>query len=177
MIKYILILIIASNILNAKWYVTIEEDEMVGTKSCNAISEKVFSTKPMDFPYKNTQSYMVYTITEKGGESFAFKFTKGPNIVDEGYRKGQRYANRRVKFDDSIKRYEMFRERAGKEIFVDIYFLGKDYLPNMKKSSTLLTEFKWYRQGLVYFKHDISGFNDAYTQARQKCLKWYKRNK
>lgn len=169
MSKILMIIFVSIVTLKAEWYVTSNIDEMEGTKICSAQSLGVFSTQPMEFPYKNTESHIIYTVDGKGNELLGFKFSKGPNIMDENFRNGQKVATRRVKFDDEIKRYTMFRPTTGKVVYVDTILMGKDFIPKMKKSSTLLTEFNWYRIGNVYFRHNLKGFEKAYIEARQKC--------
>lgn len=169
MFRLLAITIMSVVTLNAQWYVSSEIDEMEGKKSCTAKSIDVISTKEMNFPYRNTKSHIIYTVDGKGNELLGFGFTKGPNIIGENFRNGQKVTTRRVKFDDQIKQYTMFRPISGKVVYVDTMIMGRDFIPNLRTSSTLLTEFNWYRLGNVYFKHKTDGFEKAYLEAREKC--------
>lgn len=150
----------------AKWTISISKNEMTGEKSCYVISGFIKATKYLSRPYDDLEQSVGIGMNSKNEMWSYLAFSSNPNLTDDKTESGYSSATRRIKFDDDILKLSQTQDWGSSFI----YFSDDDtFIMKLLSSKTLLTEQEQYGNGLVYYRHQIKGFLEAYNNARKKC--------
>jgi len=148
----------------AGWRGWPSKDEMTGEIRAYAVSDKVTSTTPMDFPYTETRSWLGFGCDTKGNE-WAYIGFSTLNLISQPARDYNVYIFR-VKFDDEVIKMKMEESRNSDFL----HFWGDAEAIRRFISHTMVKlELDWYGQGKVYFEYSLEGSSDAIRRAREIC--------
>ncbi len=148
------------------WSISSSIDEMTEETSYFAISENIFSTKPMDFPYEDVEAWI--GVGCSGPSEWAFiGFSSAPNLENTEIEDGYNRINTRVKWDDLIEQITLYQDWGDK--FLTAPF-DKNIIENLASHDTLLLELEWYGQGNVYFRFPLTGAKDSIESIRANCV-------
>ncbi len=137
----------------------------------------------MAFPYQGTKQAIGVGV-KKDSVYVYFAHNIQPNLTDDKVEDGFSEATRRVKFDDNVEEYRQTQDFGSAYIHIANYYdeynsetssfdntnkNDLEFIQKLKNSKSLTTEFEWYGDGDVHFKHDLTGFGKAYEQAKKMC--------
>ena len=147
------------------WRTQISKDEMTGKQSAYAVSPRVRSKSPMEFPYSGTQAWLA--IGCEGNSEWAyFGFTEAPNLNNTDTQDGYNVVKTRVRWDDNVQTTS-FTQKWG-----DSFLHFRDYGPAVAKvagANSVMLELDWHGQRPVHFEISLNGSSKAIQDMRQKC--------
>ena len=151
--------------VNAEWKSSSSEDEFDDTKSFYATSSRTSSTKSMSSPYSDVNSWIGVGCNKEDG-AWAYVGFNESNFTDTETKDGYNVLELRVRFDDYKTEYRFTQNWKGHSIQVtdDIGFIN-----DIKQHNTMLLETRWFREGKVYFKHDLGGATKTIDKIMANC--------
>jgi hypothetical protein len=154
----------------AQWTTSVAKDEMTNEQVVGAISPHATPSRPMAFPYTNTEAWVGF-ICDGKNEWVYLGFSNTPNLNNTELGDGFHYFSTRLKWGEEIKNARLSQKWGSSTIgFGDG---GRDALKRLTNGSaeTLLLELDWYGIGVVYFRFSLEGAADAIAKARASCKK------
>ena len=138
---------------------------MTGKKQEFATSDKVASTKPMEFPYSGTKAWM--GIGCDGSNEWAYiGFSGSPNLNNTDTESGYDIVTTRVRWDDVVQQTK-FTQKWGDSF---LHFRSTPAaIAKIAGAKTMLLELDWHGQRPVYFEFSLDGSSDAIKKMRASC--------
>ena len=150
----------------AQWDVSNSIDVMTGKTTLYCSSPVTSPTKPMDWPYNNTQAKLKIGCNSDSVWVYIEFSDQDPNLIDADIFAGYYVHSTRVKWDDDLVNQTFTQTWYTKVLdFND----DKTVIQNIMKSNSLLVELNWYTNGKTYFKFNLAGASEAITEMRAKC--------
>ncbi len=153
----------------AQWTNSVSKDEMTNEQVVFAISPHATPSRPMEFPYTETDAWVGFMCDSKN-EWVYLGFSNTPNLNNTEPGDGFNHFSARLKWGEEIKNARFSQKWGSSYIsFSD----GRDALKRLTNGSadTLLLELDWYANGVVYFRFALEGAADAIAKARVSCKK------
>jgi hypothetical protein len=164
-IAFTLLLTIPASSVSAQWTTSSSKDEMTGERSSYAHSAKTKSTKPMGFPYGNTEAWL--GVGCDGSDEWAYiGFSNAPNLANTTTADGFNRFDARVRWDDNVQ--TMTFVQTWGEAFIR-FRADSEAIAKMASASTLLLELHWYGEGTTYFQFSLRGSSAAIAKIRASC--------
>ena len=161
----IIFIVLQSTSLFAEWNVVEKKDEMTGDKSAYAYSSNVKSTKEMDFPYGDVESWLGVGCDKDSFWAY-IGFTEAPNLQDTETEDGYNKIETRVKFGDEIMNIILVQNWNAKSLH---FINGTEIISKINKHHSMLLELNWYGEGDVYFSYSLRGSVKAIAEIFKKC--------
>ena len=148
-----------TGVADAQWSIQRAEDQMTGEVSCKAASAWTSADTRLRFPYAGVKAAVIVNPTPYKDEVYIV-FTKMNLGIPDG-----NYRSIRVRFDnDNAQWFDMLP--SGNALSIG---RADKFIEALRAASKVLVEFPWYDQGMVYFRFDLSGSNDAILKAKTAC--------
>ena len=173
----------------SNWDIEITEDIMDDTKTVLAKSKGVKSINPMVEPFNNVEASLVYGCNPKEEwayvnfdnsivvlnnsiyksdweEEYFFDYDR-PNMKrPDGSDMIHEYSYSRIRWDDDLSKIRLRQDDDGNRLY---FMNNKKAIDNILKSSQMILETNWERNGITHFKVDVKGSSDAIRIARLTC--------
>lgn len=153
---------------SAQWRISEDIDEMTGKKSSYALSERVQSTTPMNFPYQGTTGTLGVAC-DAGNEWAYIIFSNAPNIVNVDLEDGKNIIRPRIRWDEDVLRMQLNQVWGANSLHFWNTRRAIDYIV---ASNEMLIELEWYGQNRILFRFSLQGSNNAISEIRRKCANY-----
>ena len=149
------------------WQTTHVTDRMTSKSAWLAISKAVQPEEPMQAPFDEIKSHVRFGCDAQG-EGTVMVFSKEPQLrrtVQDRHRDYQR-TSIRTRWDKRVIEIRIGHEPGTAVLdFID----GSEATKLMKESKSVLVEFPWKEEGLVYFDYPLAGSREAIEEAQRNC--------
>ena len=147
------------------WYSFTSKDEMTDKSSAYAVSVKVTSSSPMEFPYKNTQAWLGVGCNSSNEWAY-FAFSIAPNINDTDTQDGYDVIQTRIRWDRTVEKVRLTQKWGDNALhFID----DQTAVTKIAGASSVMLELDWHGQRSVHFEIPLSGSAKAIADMRKNC--------
>lgn len=166
--KKIIIVTIIYFILNSHSFSemkhSVSKDEFKGTTSHYIMSNTAYPNKPMSFPYKDTESYLVVGC-KVDSHYWVYVYFNKLNLLGGSIGDGYYRHSIEIKTKDGF--HQVYATKDFSKNFVDFDFIPQDkktVKKLMEENDELWIQFNHYQDGERFYKYDTRGFTELFEK-------------